>query len=222
MDPELGRKRERSWTFADGHLRPVIRAPDAIVSRMGLGTLLFLAIGLAMDATAVSAARGLMVSRIRLRHVLTVAVAFGGSQALMPAIGWNVGSALGATVAAWDHWIAFGLLTAIGGKMLWESVHQADDGTYIKRGDPFGFKVVVVLAIATSIDALAAGISLPMLDAPLVKSVFVIGVVAALLSAIGLFAGRRFGALLGSQLDRVGGLVLIGIGTKILIQHLLA
>lgn len=185
---------------------------------MSLGTILLLAVGLAMDATAVSAARGLAAERIRLRHVLIVAIAFGGFQALMPAVGWALGARFGPTVEAWDHWIAFGLLAGIGGKMLWESVGQPEAA--VARDDLFGFKVMFVLGIATSIDALAAGISLPMLHAPFGTSIAVIGVVTAVLSAAGLFAGRRFGAMLGKRLDAVGGLVLIGIGGKILVQHL--
>lgn len=188
---------------------------------MGFGTILLLAVGLAMDATAVSAARGLAVERIQLRHVLTVALAFGGFQALMPAIGWAVGARLGPTVEAWDHWVAFALLAGIGGKMLWDSAQQPE-GVATATEDLFGPKVILILAVATSIDAFAAGISLPMLNAPLLTSLGVIGTVTALLSAVGLFAGRRFGAMLEQRLDAVGGVVLIGIGSKILIQHLVA
>lgn len=188
---------------------------------MGFGTILLLAAGLAMDATAVSAARGLALERIRIRHVLIVAIAFGGFQALMPALGWALGAQLGPTVEAWDHWIAFVLLAGIGGNMLWEAAGEAGSAV----GDAenlFGFKVMLLLAIATSIDALAAGISLPMLHAPFLTSIVVIGVVTAVSSAAGLFAGRHFGAFLGKRLDAIGGLVLIGIGTKILVQHLYA
>lgn len=188
---------------------------------MGFGTIFLLAIGLAMDAMAVSAARGLAVERVRVRHVLTVALAFGGFQAFMPAVGWVAGSEIGPTVAAWDHWIAFGLLAGIGGKMLWDST-RGSEHELTHRADLFGPKVMLILAIATSIDALAAGISLPMLHAPLVPSIVVIGAVTAVLSAVGLFAGRRFGDVLGARLDAVGGVVLIGIGGKILVQHLTA
>jgi putative Mn2+ efflux pump MntP len=188
---------------------------------MGFGTILLLAVGLAMDATAVSAARGLAVERIQLRQVLTVALAFGGFQALMPALGWAVGTRLGPAVEAWDHWIAFALLAGIGAKMLWDSAGQPERVATEQRG-LFGAKIILVLAVATSIDAFAAGISLPMLNAPLLTSIAVIGVVTALLSALGLFAGRRFGAMLEQRLDAVGGVVLIGIGSKILVQHLTA
>tara|TARA_R110002096_G_scaffold350395_3_gene543566 strand:- start:16707 stop:17450 length:744 start_codon:yes stop_codon:yes gene_type:complete len=189
--------------------------------RMGLGTILILAVGLAIDATAVAAARGLAADRIRVRHVLMVAIGFGGFQALMPAIGWALGAQLGPTVAAWDHWIAFVLLGVIGGKMLWDSFGDAET-LETKAEDLFRFRVMLLLSIATSIDALAAGISLPMLNAPFWTSIAVIGIVTALMSATGLLAGRRFGAFFGKRFDAFGGLVLIGIGSKILLEHLSA
>lgn len=189
---------------------------------MGLGAILLLAIGLAMDATAVAAARGMAAPAIRPRHVLLVAVFFGGSQALMPLLGWLVGTQVGPFVEAWDHWIAFVLLAGIGGKMLWEALGESEDaGEAVDRGnDVFGLRVMFVLAVATSIDALAVGITLPMLGAPILLSLVTIGVTTALLSVIGLFAGRRFGAVLGRRLDVFGGLVLIGLGVKILLEHL--
>lgn len=192
---------------------------------MSFGAILFLAVGLAMDATAVSAARGLATPKLLPRHVLLVAVFFGGFQALMPLIGWLVGSRVGPLVQAWDHWIAFVLLAAIGGKMLWEArgANEADgDERASPAADPFGTKVMLVLAVATSIDALAVGFTLPMLSAPFLLSLATIGITTALLSALGLFAGRRFGALLGKRLDLAGGLVLVGLGTKILVEHLSA
>lgn len=186
---------------------------------MTFGAILLLAVGLAMDATAVSAARGLAVPEIRTRHVVLVAGFFGGFQALMPIIGWVLGARLGPLVQTWDHWIAFVLLAFIGGKMLWEARSAGkDDGEAVL--DHFALRSMFVLAIATSIDALAVGITLPMLNAPFVLSVVTIGVVSALLSAAGLFAGRRFGAMLGKRLDVAGGLVLIGLGLKILTEHL--
>jgi len=183
------------------------------------GLIIFLAVGLAMDATAVSAARGFAVNQLRVRNVVTIALFFGGFQAIMPAIGWIVGSHFGPVVENWDHWIAFFLLTGIGGRMLWESL-RPPKSELPSRGDPFGTKVILLLAIATSIDALAAGISLPMLHQPLLPSILIIGVITAVLSAGGLFAGRRFGAMLGVRLDATGGIVLVVIGCKILIQHL--
>ena len=187
---------------------------------MKLGGVLLLAFGLSMDAMAVAAARGLCVRRIRLRHVLLVAGFFGGFQALMPLLGALVGSQVGSAIAAWDHWVVFALLGGIGGKMLWEAWHGDDHDQPIDETSAFGLRVLLVLAIATSIDALAAGFTLPLMGAPLGVSLAAIGITTAILSALGLFAGQRFGATLGKRLDVVGGLVLIGIGVKTLIEHL--
>lgn len=188
---------------------------------MSFGAIVFLALGLAMDATAVAAARGLAVPAIRARHVLLVALFFGGFQALMPVVGWLLGTRIGPLVEAWDHWIAFVLLGSIGGKMIWEARGKDDDDeSEAPNVDHFALRSMFVLAVATSIDALAVGVTLPMLNAPFVLSIVTIGVVTAVLSIIGLYAGRHFGAVLGKRLDLAGGLVLIGLGCKILIEHL--
>lgn len=188
---------------------------------MSFLSIVLLALGLAMDATAVAAARGLATPRILARHVVRVALLFGGAQALMPLLGWLVGARVGPWVAAWDHWIAFALLGGLGGKMLWEARGgDADDESPEKAADPFAWKIMLVLALATSVDAFAVGLTLPMLGAPLLVSLVTIGVVTAVLSAGGLFAGRSFGAVLGKRLDAFGGLVLIGLGCKILFEHL--
>lgn len=160
------------------------------------------------------------VSAIRPRHVLTVALFFGGFQALMPLCGWLIGASVGSLVQTWDHWIAFALLSIVGGKMLWEA-RGAHDGDEPQCCDEslFGFRVMLVLAIATSIDAFAVGITLPMLGAPFGTSLLTIGVVTAVLSALGLFAGRRCGAALGQKLDAAGGVVLLILGVKILVEH---
>lgn len=182
-----------------------------------------------MDATAVAAARGLAAKRVELRNTVTIALAFGGAQALMPLLGAWLGSAIGPSVQAWDHWIAFVLLGGLGLKMLHEARGAQREAGEMKDAkdaepatDPFGPRVIAVLAFATSIDAFAAGISLPMLGAPLVESIAAIGITTAILSAAGLHAGRRFGAMLGPRLDAFGGVVLIAMGTKILVEHLSA
>jgi manganese efflux pump family protein len=185
-----------------------------------LGGILLLAFGLSMDAMAVAATRGLLVKRIELRHVALVAGLFGGFQALMPLFGYLLGNQVGKAIQAWDHWLIFAVLGAIGGKMLWEAFRHDAAPDSLSETEAFGLKVMVMLAIATSIDALAAGFTLPLLGAPLGVSLLSIGVTTAVLSAAGLFAGHRFGAALGSRLDAVGGLVLIGIGIKTLIEHL--
>jgi putative Mn2+ efflux pump MntP len=192
------------------------------------GAILVLAVGLAIDATAVAAARGVATASIRVRHVVLVAAYFGGFQALMPIVGYLVGSRIGPLVRAWDHWIAFGLLVAVGGKMVWSALGKrgAVDSTAREaaqpgdRGDLFAAPTMLALAVATSIDALAVGVTLPMLHAPLALSVATIWITAALMSAGGLLAGRRLGGLLGARLEVVGGLVLIGLGIEILWQHL--
>lgn len=182
-------------------------------------SIITLAIGLAADATAVAASRGMAVPVIVPRHVLLVAGFFGGSQALMPFGGWLIGNSLGPHIQAWDHWVIFILLSCIGAKMLWEG-RRANTGKPERGADVFATRVMFALAIATSLDALAAGITLPLIDAPLVLSLVTIGVITAALSALGLFAGRKFGAMLGPRLDALGGLVLIGLGLKILVEHL--
>jgi putative Mn2+ efflux pump MntP len=187
---------------------------------LSFGAILLLSLGLAMDATAVAASRGLAVSVIRARHVLLIAAYFGGFQALMPVAGWALGSSVGGLVAAWDHWIAFALLAAIGGKMMYEA-RAGDEVPRAEATDEelFAHRTLLVLAVATSIDALAAGITLPMLGAPLLLSVATIGVTTAAASALGMFAGRRFGALLGRRLDFAGGVALLALGFKILLEH---
>lgn len=187
-------------------------------------SLLLLAIGLAMDATAVAAARGLSLPKVRLGHVLRVALFFGGAQGLMPLLGWLIGDRVGPWVQAWAPWIAFVLLAGLGGKTLWEAYRHDDEDDDEPQGEDnqFGFKTMLLLAIATSIDALAVGFTLPMLGAPLLLSLLTIGVVTAGLSVAGLLLGRRFGALLGKRLDLLGGLVLLALGVKILLEHLLS
>jgi putative Mn2+ efflux pump MntP len=186
------------------------------------GGILALALGVAMDATAVAAARGLAAPVVRVRHAVGVGLAFGGAQALMPLGGWLVGDRLGRLVSAWDHWIAFGLLTAIGAKMLWEARAAATSEAGSEAGDPFGLRLILVLAIATSIDAFAVGVTLPIIGAPLALSIVTMGVTTALLSGAAVLLGRRFGARLGRRLDVAGGLIIIALGVKILVEHLRA
>jgi len=186
------------------------------------GAILLLAVGLAMDATAVAATRGMAAKRVRVRDALLVGGLFGGFQALMPLLGWLIGARLEAWIGNWDYWLAFALLVGVGGKMLWEARggESESEGEANTNGrDPFGLKVMLLLAVATSIDAWAVGITLPILGAPLVLSLVVIGVTTAVLSLLGLSVGRRFGSVLGRRLDVVGGLVLVGMGVKLLLDH---
>lgn len=189
---------------------------------MNAVSILLLSLGLAMDATAVSVARGFSAQSIRVRDVFKTAVMFGGFQAAMPLLGWFLGDALGFLVAAWAHWIAFVVLLALGGKMLWDarSEHESDDGRAVRPQQVFGTGALLLLAIATSVDALAVGVTLPMLGAPLLFSLVSIGVVAAVSSAAGVLVGHRVGARFVGSLDAVGGLVLVLLGAKILAGHL--
>lgn len=188
---------------------------------MSFGAILLIAVGLALDATAVSAARGFALKKILPKHVLLVALFFGGFQALMPFAGYLLGSGVGPVVQAFDHWIAFVVLGAIGGKMLWEARKAKDDDEPVSDARLFALPVLLTLAVATSIDAFAVGFTLPLLGAPLLLSLLTIGLVTAALSAAGLFVGHRFGTAFGRRLDMAGGAVLILLGVKILVEHTL-
>ncbi len=188
---------------------------------MTTASILALSVGLAMDAAAISVAWGFAAQSIRVRDVVKVAAFFGGFQAGMPLIGWFLGEGLGSLVAAWTHWVGFVVLTVLGGKML-RDARSASESTEPKTADPdrvFETSTVFLFAVATSIDALAAGITLPMLDAPLALSLLSIGAVTAALSTLGLVLGQRVGARISGPLGAVGGVVLIALGAKILAQH---
>jgi putative Mn2+ efflux pump MntP len=178
--------------------------------------LLLIALSLAMDAFAVSTACGVQIAVIRYGHVLRVALAFGFFQFAMPVIGWLAGSTFSDWLLAVDHWIAFGLLTIIGLRMLWESFRKGE----VPVKDPTRGWHLLVLAVATSIDALAVGLSLAFLDISIWVPSVVIGLVAAILSAVGALFGCRLGRRFGVWAERAGGLVLIGIGVRILVEHL--
>lgn len=187
---------------------------------MNHGHILLLAFGLSMDATAVAAARGLAVRQIRFKHVALVAAFFGGFQGLMPLLGWLVGAQVGRAIEAFDHWIVFLVLGGIGAKMLWDARQSDQAEPALSEQEAFHPRVLLMLAIATSIDALAAGFTLQLMHAPLLESALSIGVTTALLSALGLFLGHRLGSALGKRLDVLGGVVLIALGTKTLLEHL--
>ena len=198
--------------------------------RMSLLTLLLLALGLAMDAMAVSIASALAAARVRARDALLLAFMFGLFQALMPVIGWALGSQFAKTISAWDHWLAFVLLGGIGAKMIHEAITHHHPGVPDapkpdeppSKRNPFQMGTLTLMALATSIDALAAGITLPVLEVRLVMAAAIIGGVTFALCLLGVSVGRRFGEKLEGKLDIIGGLVLIGIGTKTLIEHLSA
>lgn len=185
---------------------------------MSLLTLLAIALGVSADAFAVAIGKGLGMRRFDLRATVSIALAFGGFQALMPLIGWLVGSQLQRVITEFDHWIAFGLLAAIGGKMLWEARH-GDDETDNEQLTP---RELLVLAVATSIDALAVGITFAFLPVPvaIVPAVLLIGATTAIVATAGVVIGQRAGAHWQRPAELAGGVILIMIGLRILLDHL--
>ena len=187
---------------------------------MSLIELILIAIGLSMDAFAVSVCKGLSVSKLKLKNYITIGLWFGGFQALMPTIGYFLGASFEKYITSIDHWIAFVLLLIIGGNMIKESLEKESDEE--KCADCYAFKTMFVMAIATSIDALAVGVSLAFEYVNIWMAAILIGVVTYLLSIVGLKIGNIFGNRYKTIAEIIGGIVLIFIGTKILISHLMA
>ncbi len=182
-------------------------------------TILGIAIGLAMDALAVAVATGLVIRQLTGRHVFRMAFHFALFQFMMPVIGWFLGQTISGYISTYDHWIAFGLLTFIGGKMLWEAFSDQPRG---ERGDPTRGWQLLTLSIATSIDALAVGLSMAFLRVSIWMPSVVIGLVTATLTTIGICFAGRMGRRFGAWADIAGGVVLIAIGLRILVSHLFA
>lgn len=180
-------------------------------------SLIAIAVALAMDAFAVAIVSGLTLNRLTGRHIFRLSFHFGLFQFLMPIIGWLTGVGIAKYMAAYDHWIAFALLSFIGGKMIFESF-QADE-TKRTASDPTTGWSLVLLSVATSIDALAVGLSLAMLGSSIIFQAIVIGIVAALFTIAGMLLGRRIGALWGKRVEVFGGIILCAIGIKIVIEH---
>ena len=191
---------------------------------MGIFELFILAVGLSMDAFAVAICKGLATQKLKPRHMLTVGAWFGGFQALMPLIGYFLGTAFAKYVTAIDHWIALVLLCGIGGNMIKESFEKEEENECECGRDGYAFKTMFVMAIATSIDALAAGISLAMdlngNNTYAFIAVAFIGIITFTLSAFGVKIGNIYGAKFKSKAEFAGGLILILLGVKILLEHL--
>ena len=184
---------------------------------MSILEILLLGIGLSMDAFAVSICKGLSAKRLQTRHYLIIGAWFGGFQALMPTIGFFLGSTFEQYITAFDHWVAFVLLAAIGAGMIKESLSKEESN----GNDSFSFKTMLLLALATSIDALAVGITfalLPDVNVPL--AVCLIGITTFVCSAAGLKVGNLFGLKYKAKAELAGGIILILIGLKILLEHL--
>jgi putative Mn2+ efflux pump MntP len=180
-------------------------------------TIIIIAVGLAMDAFVVSIVSGSAYKQLRVRHALRMAIFFGAFQAFMPLIGSLAGLTLREHIAHYDHWIAFGLLAAVGGKMIYESLKIK---SIEENPDPSNILVLLVLSVATSIDALAVGVTLSLIAGSIIVAAILIGLITFVLSYIGVYIGKRFGHLFESKIEALGGVILIGIGIKILIEHL--
>ena len=178
-----------------------------------------IAVGLAMDAFAVSVASGLAYRSMHIAHTLRIALFFGGFQAAMPVVGWLAGLTLKGYIVGIDHWLAFGILSLLGIKMIYEAVVMREAE---KSNNVMNVMVLLGLAIATSIDALAVGVTFAFLDVNLLAPVLAIGIVTLFMSFAGVLIGQRFGHLniSSTKIEVAGGLVLIAIGAKILLEHL--
>jgi putative Mn2+ efflux pump MntP len=185
---------------------------------MELITIIIIAVGLAMDAFVVSIVSGGTYRKLHVKHALRMALFFGAFQAFMPLIGSLAGLCLKECIQDYDHWIAFALLAAVGGKMIYESFKIK---SVEENPDPSNIFVLLVLSIATSIDALAIGITLSLITSSIALAVTIIGLITFTLSYAGIVIGKKLGHFFENKIEVFGGLVLIGIGVKILCEHLL-
>lgn len=183
---------------------------------MGIFEVIFISISLAMDAFAVSICKGLSMNKLDWKKAFIIALYFGAFQALMPVIGYFLGATFSDFVTSIDHWIAFILLAIIGGNMIKESFDNEEE----KRNDNVDFKTMIVLAIATSIDALAIGVTFAFLKTSIILPVVCIGVITFLMSLLGVKIGNKFGDKFQNKAELLGGIILILIGLKILLEHL--
>ena len=178
---------------------------------MNILLIIFIAIGLAIDAFVISITKG-MTNKTTLKHDLTIAFFFGGSQAVMAILGWLLGLPLEKLVSTLAPWIAFILISIIGIKMIYESFNEEDETDY-----SFSYKEIFIIAILTSIDAFVVGISLALLKNPILEPAIIIGIMAFVLSFIGVYLGKKLGHLFGSEIEILGGVILILIGISLLI-----
>ena len=188
---------------------------------MGFFEIFMIGVGLSMDAFAVAICKGLNMHRLDQAQTLVIALFFGGFQALMPFLGWLLGRQFEAYITSFDHWIAFALLTFIGGRMIWEVVRKKEDASNSAScGQKLDIKELLILAIATSIDALAVGISFAFLQVRIVAAITLIGCTTFVLTLVGVWVGNLFGSRYKSRAELTGGIILILIGVKILLEHL--
>jgi putative Mn2+ efflux pump MntP len=184
---------------------------------MHLSTIIVVAVGLAMDAFVVSIVSGGAYKQLHVRHALRLAIFFGFFQAFMPIIGYLAGLSVRDYIQNYDHWVAFGILSAVGGKMIYESLKIES----VERNmDPSNIFVLLALSVATSIDALAIGITLSLITNSIITAVVIIGLVTFILSYLGIVIGKKFGHFFENKIEALGGIILIGLGLKILYEHL--
>ena len=188
---------------------------------MGLGTIILIAFGVSMDAFAVSITNGMVLREVKLKDALRIGGFFGAFQAIMPLIGWLVGTRFQGYIWKLDHWIAFLLLGFIGGKMIHEAIKSKNEEcpTIGSEEKALGNKELLLLAIATSIDALVVGVSFAVFDVAIIESVIIIGVITFIICLIGVLIGKKCGCLLGNYAEVIGGAVLVFIGVKIFTEH---
>ena len=189
---------------------------------MSLWELVLIGVGLSMDAFAVSLCKGLGMKKINYQHGLMIALFFGVFQGVMPLIGWLLGTQFEQYITSVDHWIAFVLLVYIGGKMVWDALHEKpdEDRAADSLSQKLDLKELFVLAVATSIDALAVGITFAFLQVNIVPAVSLIAVITFTISFVGVLIGNKFGNRFQAKAEIAGGAVLILIGVKILLEHL--
>ncbi len=185
---------------------------------MGLIELLLIAVSLSMDAFAVALCKGLSMKKLNMRNAFIIALFFGFFQAVMPLIGWILGKQFAEFITNFDHWIIFGLLTLIGGKMIHEAFTAEDCPA--GSGDIIKVKELMLLSLATSIDALAVGVSFAFLQVQIIPAIILIGIITLILSLIGVIVGNRFGVHFQKKAELSGGIILILIGIKVLLEHL--
>ncbi len=180
-------------------------------------TIFLIALGLSMDAVAVAISMGLSINTLKIRHGLLIGLFFGAFQAIMPVLGWAAGRGLEDFISGVDHWIAFGLLVLIGSKMIYESMKIKS----IEKEIPdLSLYILMMLSIATSIDALAIGVSFAFLELAIINPIIIIGLVTFLLSFLAVGLGKHLGHLFSRKIEIIGGIILIGIGLKILFEHM--
>lgn len=190
-----------------------------LVDRLDLPSIVLIAIGLSADCFAVALGFSISTKRITVSRTLRVCFAFGCAQAIMPVLGWLGGRTIIDLISDYDHWVAFGLLFFIGARMIWESF-RSKEGEHQKRDISKGLPLLT-LAVATSIDALAVGLSFAFLSVNIAVAALTIGVVCFLITGVGFVAGSKTGKLMGKRAEVAGGVILIGIGLRILLTHLL-